>query len=189
MPRKPCADKEKGKEAEGIAVFKALADESRLKIISILLQKDSYTAYLADRLNLTPPTVVYHMEKLAKAGIVFSTKIHHYVIYSINREMMNRTVGEYIRSVVQYDDSKSYEEKVINSFFEYGKLKQLPAGIKKREVIVGAVAAQLEMDRPYCERELLDFLSEIYEDTPTLKRDLVGFGFLKEENGFYIRIK
>lgn len=187
MPRKPCADTEK--ENEGIAFFKALADESRLKIISILLEKDSYTEYLADRLNLTPPTVVYHMEKLEKAGIVFHTKIQQYVIYSVNREIMNRTVGGYIKSVIQYDDSKSYEEKVIDSFFEYGKLKKLPAGIKKREVIVGAVAAKLEMERPYFEKELSAFLSEIYEDYPTLKRDLIGMGFLKEENGFYKRIK
>lgn len=187
MPRKPFSDKEK--EKEGIAAFKALADGSRLKIISILLEKDSYTEYLADRLHLTPPTVVYHMEKLEKAGIVFHTKIQQYVIYSVNREMMNRTVEETIRSVIQYEDSKSYEEKIMDSFFEYGKLKQLPARIKKREVVVGAVAAKLEMERPYLEKELFALLSELYDDYPALKRELIAMGFLKEENGVYKRVK
>ena len=35
-------------EYQEIEVFKALADESRLKIIRVLLEKDSYTEYLAE---------------------------------------------------------------------------------------------------------------------------------------------
>ena len=69
MPRK-------AHDNEEIAVFKALADESRLKIISILLVKDSYTEYLASKLNLTAATIAYHMDKLEKSGVgEFSTML------------------------------------------------------------------------------------------------------------------
>lgn len=176
-------------DSEEVAVFKALADESRLKIISILLEKDSYSEYLAAKLNLTAPTITYHMDKLEKAGIVFSTQIQHYIIYSINHEMMDKRIGDFIRSVIQFDDTKCYEEKVINSFFEYGKLKRLPAQIKKREIIIGYISTKFEMNNVYSEKELKSIISELYDDYCTVKRELIGMGFLEDSDGKYKRIK
>lgn len=175
--------------SEEIAVFKALADESRLKIISILMEKDSYTEYLANRLNLTPPTVTYHMDKLEKAGIVYSTRIQHYIIYSINRDLMSRRIGDFIREVIQYNDTKSYEEKVVDNFFEYGRLKRLPSQIKKREIVVGYIATKFEFDRTYDEKELVGIIVELYDDYCTIKRDLIGMGFLEDLNRKYKRKK
>lgn len=179
----------KESNSEEIAVFKALADESRLKIISILLEKDSYTEYLASRLNLTPPTITYHMNKLEKAGIVFSTRIQHYIIYSINAEMMEQRIGDFIKAVIQYDDSKSYEEKVIDNFFEYGRLKSLPTQIKKREIVVGYIASKFEMNRTYTEKELKSIILDLYDDYCTVKRDLIGMGFIEDLEQNYKRIK
>ena len=179
----------KENNSEEIAVFKALADESRLKIISILLEKDSYTEYLASRLNLTPPTITYHMDKLEKAGIVFSTRIQHYIIYSINRDMMEQRIGDFIKAVIQYDDSKSYEEKVIDNFFEYGRLKSLPTQIKKREIVVGYIASKFEMNRIYTEKELKSIILDLYDDYCTVKRDLIGMGFIEDLEQNYKRVK
>lgn len=179
----------KENNSEEIAVFKALADESRLKIISILLEKDSYTEYLASRLNLTPPTITYHMDKLEKAGIVFSTRIQHYIIYSINRDMMEQRIGDFIKAVIQYDDSKSYEEKVIDNFFEYGRLKNLPTQIKKREIVVGYIASKFEMNRIYTEKELKSIILDLYDDYCTVKRDLIGMGFIEDLEQNYKRVK
>ena len=64
-------------ENQTVILFKALADESRLKIISILMKQDSYSEYLASKLNLTAPTITYHMEKLVNANIVRGTRIQH----------------------------------------------------------------------------------------------------------------
>ena len=174
---------------EEIAIFKALADESRLKIISILLEKDSYTEYLANRLSLTPPTITYHMDKLEKAGIVQSTRIQHYIIYSINRDLMDRRIGDFIREVIQYDDTKSYEEKVIDNFFEYGRLKRLPSQIKKREIVIGYIASRFEFEKIYTEKDLITIIVELHDDYCTIKRDLIGMGFLEDLNRQYKRIK
>ncbi len=179
----------KSSDSEEIAVFKAFADESRLKIISILLEKDSYSEYLAAKLNLTAPTITYHMNKLEKAGIVYSTQIQHYTIYSVNHEMMDKRIGDFIRSVIQFDDSKSYEEKVVKSFFEYGRLKRLPSQIKKREIIIGYISAKFEMDKIYNEKELITTISELYDDYCTVKRDFIGMGFFEDLGGKYKRIK
>lgn len=172
-----------------INVFKALADESRLKIISILLQKDSYCEYLAEKLGLSAPTITYHMDKLEKAGIVIGTKIQHYVIYSLNREIMDKEIGELIKSAISFEDENTYEKKVIESFFKYGKLKQIPTQLKKREIVIGHIAERFEFQREYSELEFIAILLEIHDDYCTIKRDLIGFGYLEDLNLKYKRIK
>lgn len=172
-----------------IIVFKALADESRLKIISILLQKDSYCEYLAEKLGLSAPTITYHMDKLEKAGIVIGTKIQHYVIYSLNREIMDKEIGQLIKSAISFEDENTYEKKVIESFFKYGKLKQIPTQLKKREIVIGHIAERFEFQREYSELEVIAILLEIHDDYCTIKRDLIGFGYLEDLNLKYKRIK
>ena len=179
-----------GKRDNGaVAVFKALADESRLKIISILLCKDSYAQYLAEKLDLTAPTVTYHMEKLEKAGLVSSTKIQHYIIYSINEELMSTGIGDLIRAAVDCDNDTTYEEKVLSSFFEYGRLKKIPAQLKKREIVIEYIASKFELGKVYTEKELVSEIVEIHDDYCTIKRDLIGMGFFEDLGRSYKRIK
>ncbi len=176
-------------ERDEILFFKALADESRLKIISILLEKDSYAEYLAEKLNLTAPTVTYHMNKLEKAGIVTGTQIQHYVIYTVNRELMDKKIGDFIRSAAPVDDTKSYEEKVINSFFKCGRLTKLPSQIKKREIVLGYIAEKFEPDRTYTEKEVNAIIAEMYDDYCTVRREMVEIGFMERPGGEYRRVK
>ena len=49
---------------EALPIFKVLADETRLKILRALDEKESYVELLAERLSLTPATVSFHMKKL-----------------------------------------------------------------------------------------------------------------------------
>lgn len=171
------------------AVFKALADESRLKIISILLEKDTYAEYLANALGLTAPTVTYHMNKLEKAGLVSASKIQQYVIYSINRELIDKPIGEFIKSLIQYDDKNSYEEQVIQNFFEYGRLKKIPSQLKKRYIVIEYIAKQFVLGKIYSEKELVSVIIDFHDDYCTIKRDLIGMGFFEDLNRNYKRIK
>ena len=58
-------------ETEAIRLFKCLSDKSRLQILKSLAQEDMYVERLAERLGLTPPTVSFHLKKLADAGADF----------------------------------------------------------------------------------------------------------------------
>lgn len=177
------------KNNDALEILKVLADESRLKIIGILLKKDSYSEYLAYKLNLSTPTVTYHMNKLKKAGIVKSTKIQHYIIYSLNYDIMNMSIEALIKSATTVDDSRTYEEKVIESFFEYGKLKQIPAQQKKREIVMAYIASNFELNKIYSELEVVAALLKIHDDYITIKRDLISMGFFEDLNMKYRRIK
>lgn len=177
------------KNNDALEILKVLADESRLKIIGILLKKDSYSEYLAYKLNLSTPTVTYHMNKLKKAGIVKATKIQHYIIYSLNYDVMNMSIETLIKSATTVDDTRTYEEKVIESFFEYGKLKQIPAQQKKREIVMAYIASNFELNKIYSELEVVAALLKIHDDYITIKRDLISMGFLEDLNMKYRRIK
>ena len=50
--------------------FKALADESRLKIVGVLAQRSASVGELADLLDLKEPTVSHHLRKLRGVGLV-----------------------------------------------------------------------------------------------------------------------
>jgi DNA-binding transcriptional ArsR family regulator len=51
-------------DAELLTMFKALADESRLKIIGLLATRERSVDELATTLKLKPPTVSHHLATL-----------------------------------------------------------------------------------------------------------------------------
>ena len=65
---------------EALPIFKVLADETRLKILRALDEKESYVELLAERLSLTPATVSFHMKKLLAAGLVDARREQYYTI-------------------------------------------------------------------------------------------------------------
>ena len=50
--------------------FKALANESRLKIVGILANREATVGDLADLLDLRAPTVSHHLAVLKELGLV-----------------------------------------------------------------------------------------------------------------------
>ena len=119
--------------------------------------------------------------------MVYSTKIQHYVIYSINRELLNKPIGQLICAAIHYEDKKTYEEQVINNYFEHGKLKTIPSQLKKREIIMSYIAQRFEKKKNYTEEELVSVIREIFDDYCTIKRDLIGMGFVENNNSSYVR--
>ena len=70
-------------ETQALMLFKCLADRSRLQILKSLAQEDMYVERLAQRLGLTPPTISFHLKKLADAGAVNSYKTQYYTMYAL----------------------------------------------------------------------------------------------------------
>jgi len=64
-------------------IFKALSDESRRKIISMLVEKDMSVNEIAKDFNKTQPCISHHLKVLESAGIVESRKEGQFSIYSI----------------------------------------------------------------------------------------------------------
>lgn len=181
-------------ETEAIALFKALADKSRLQILKSLAMEDMYVERLAQRLDLTPATISFHLKKLAQAGAVSSHKSQYYTMYALNREVLNTGILELIleksdESDTQAQRDAAYRQKVIDSFFEYGKLKSIPVQRKKERIILEVIAEQFAFDRIYTEREVNLIIADFHDDFCTLRRDMIAEKLLDRENGTYWRVK
>ena len=64
--------------------FKALADETRLRIIKLLMLREMCVCEIMVALNLTQPTASHHLGILEKEGIIKRRKEGRWVFYAIS---------------------------------------------------------------------------------------------------------
>lgn len=69
-------------------IFKALGDDTRLKIAKILWGAPATTQYLAGMLGMAPSTVSTHLKVMKAAGILTNKAIKKYVYYEVNQEAL-----------------------------------------------------------------------------------------------------
>ena len=180
-------------EEQALKLFKGLADRSRLQILKSLLEEDMYVERLAQRLELTPATVSFHLKKLMDAGAVSSRREQYYTMYSINKEVFQCRIldilGEKSSDAQRQQEREArYRQRVLDSFFEYGRLKSIPAQRKKERICLEEIAKELELGRPYPGRELNQVLLRFHQDYCTLRRDMISEGILRREEGLYTRL-
>ena len=181
-------------EAEAIRLFKCLSDKSRLQILKSLAIEDMYVERLAERLRITAPTVSFHLKKLADAGAVTSYKSQYYMMYSLKKEIFEPRILDILREksdedAVQAQRDAEYRKRVLDTFFEYGKLKAIPAQRKKERIILDEIVKAFAFDRVYSEREVNIILADYYDDFCTLRRDMISEKLLDRDAGGYWRVK
>lgn len=179
-------------ETEAIKLFKCLADKSRLQILKSLAIEDMYVERLAERLDLTPPTISFHLKKLQDAGAVTSYKSQYYMMYSLCKDVFMTNILDIIREEsdelkLQEQRDEEYRQKVIDAFFEYGKLKSIPAQRKKERIVLEEIAKAFEAGREYSEREVNLIIADFHDDFCTIRRDMIGEKLLVREGGRYWR--
>ncbi|MBQ3096683.1 MAG: winged helix-turn-helix transcriptional regulator [Kiritimatiellae bacterium] len=76
------------------SVLKALADESRWKIVTTLLEHNYCVRALAGNLGITESAVSQHLKVLREAGLLVGTKKGHYMHYEINRDLLASFASE-----------------------------------------------------------------------------------------------
>lgn len=64
-------------------LFSALADETRLRILKLLMIREMCVCEIMVALNLTQPTASHHLSLLENAGLVKDRKEGKWVFYSI----------------------------------------------------------------------------------------------------------
>lgn len=181
-------------ETEAIGLFKCLADKSRLQILKSLAVEDMYVERLAQRLGLTAATVSFHLKKLTQAGAVSSYKSQYYTMYALNRALFDTTILDIVQEESEEADlqaqrDEAYRQHVLDSFFQDGRLKTIPAQRKKKRIVLQALVGQFEPQHIYPESEVNAILARYHDDVCTLRRDLVGEGLLERDTQGYWRTK
>lgn len=75
------------------ALFKALADPARVKLVSLIAASDGGEACICDLtepLGLSQPTVSHHMKLLVDSGLVSRDQRGKWAYYRVNAEALNR---------------------------------------------------------------------------------------------------
>ncbi len=181
-------------EAAAIGLFKCLADKSRLQILKSLAMEDMYVERLAQRLGITAATVSFHLKKLAEAGAVTAYKSQYYMMYSLNKDIFETSILEILReesdeAAAQQQRDDQYRQRVIDSFFEYGKLKSIPVQRKKERIVLEQIAESFAFDHLYTEREVNVIIADFHDDFCTIRRDMISEQLMARDRNGYWRVK
>lgn len=68
--------------------FKALSDETRLKIIGMLRSGSMCACKILEQFNITQPTLSYHMKLLVNCGLVSIQKVGIWNHYTVNKGLL-----------------------------------------------------------------------------------------------------
>ena len=173
--------------------FKALSNESRLKLIGLLAQREQSVEELAAMLQLKEPTVSHHLTKLKELNLVQMRPDGNTRFYQLNQEALQDlskavfSPGQMATLTTGINDD-AWEEKVLRTFFEGDRLKEIPASRKKRWVILKWLVNRFEMGELYPERSLNEIIKRSHPDTATLRREMIGYQMMQRENGVYWRV-
>jgi hypothetical protein len=172
--------------------FKAMAHESRLRIVGLLAQGERSVQDLAAALGLKEPTVSHHLAILKAQGLVTvraegTTRWHALDLGALER--LSRRVLEPDALAAPPAPRRDSDERVLAGFLDAaGRLKVIPAARRKRTVVLRWLARAFEPGRRYSEAEVNALIQHRHPDSATLRRELVGHDMLARESGIYWRL-
>ncbi|MBW4443118.1 MAG: metalloregulator ArsR/SmtB family transcription factor [Plectolyngbya sp. WJT66-NPBG17] len=175
-----------------LSFFKALSNESRLKLVGILAQREYSVEELAALVQLKEPTVSHHLSKLKELNLVQMRPDRNTHFYRLNQDALQDLskavfTSAQITTVSSEVNPNAWEEKVLKNFLEGDRLREIPASRKKRWVVLKWLVNQFEMGQLYPERLLNEIIKRVHPDTATLRREMIGYRMMQRENGVYWR--
>lgn len=108
-----------------VTLLKALADETRLKILHLLSTHDLCVGALANRLGISSAAVSQHLQVMRKAGIVRGEKRGYWTHYAVEKgalelvaerfsEVANRAAGAQSACLREFPMASNTEERREN---------------------------------------------------------------------------
>jgi ArsR family transcriptional regulator, arsenate/arsenite/antimonite-responsive transcriptional repressor len=173
-----------------LLVLRALAHESRLRIVDALLPGPLSVEDLAQRLDLAASTVSHHLKTLLAARLVVRKRDQYYAFFSIAEGWLDRPLRDLVSTTsvdkqAQIDRQLAGDVKILTRFFENGRLRVMPRQKKKRDLVLDFFAAGFEPDRTYAEREVNEVIRRHHDDHCSIRRYLVDRGTLDRSGGQY----
>lgn len=175
-----------------LAFFKAMANESRLRIVGLLAERERSVQDLAQALGLKEPTVSHHLAALKALGLVsvrVEGVIHWHRLETEALTGFNRVLLDKGAVTALAEPPETDAARIIANFLnEDGTLKHLPASRKKRWMVLEWLMEGFEGDRRYPEKEVNAILQQRHWDSATIRREMVGYRMLAREDNVYWRL-
>lgn len=175
-----------------LAFFKAMANESRLRIVGLLAERERSVQELAELLDLKEPTVSHHLAVLKELGVVTARAEGVVRWHSLKPDAM----AEIAKSMFETKDMSaltapvpSKDERDIAPFLkEDGSLTRLPSSRRKRWLIYHRLIGDFTEGDRYPEAEVNQILQRYHWDSATMRREMIGWRMLSRESGVYWRL-
>lgn len=174
--------------------FKALAHESRLRLLGLVAAREHSVQELATLMALKEPTVSHHLAMLRTAGLVRLRRdgnTHWYALDQKTLSQLSRAIlaREQLAALAGTQTQATGEDRVVRNYLTLdGRLKAFPATRKKRRPILAWLARQFDEDRRYSEAEVNEIVERRHHDRETFRRELVGYRMLARKSGVYWRL-
>ena len=173
---------------------KALAHESRLRLLGLLATREHSVQQLAVLLSLKEPTVSHHLSLLREAGLVHLRQDGNTHWYSVELRTVSRLgralgIREQLETFASAQGNLAGVDRTVRNYLtSEGRLKAFPATRKKRRPILVWLVRQFEDGRRYSEAEVNALIERRHHDRETFRRELVGYRMLARESGVYWRM-
>jgi DNA-binding transcriptional ArsR family regulator len=174
--------------------FKALANDSRLRLLGLVAQREHNVQELAKRLKLSEPTASHHLAILKRLGLVSlrpDGNTHWYALdpdalTQLARSVLNR---EQVAALAPAGNAASETSPVLRNYVSpNGEITQIPASRKKRRIILSWLVQKFEIDKTYSESEVNMMIQRHHQDCATLRRELIGYKMMIRNQGAYRRL-
>ncbi|GIO29882.1 MULTISPECIES: DUF2087 domain-containing protein [Paenibacillus] len=172
---------------------KALADPTRLRILLLLSEGEMNGQALAEKLNISQPTVTHHAAKLREAALITERRDKNTVYFAQNRYFIQQHAEASLQFIFKEGGkdmtttaNEQMKEAVIRNFFaKDGRLRSIPAQYKKKLIALEHLVERLEPGRKYAEKEINEFIKQFHEDYATIRREFIMHQFMYREDGVY----
>ncbi|REE56466.1 hypothetical protein A8990_1583 [Paenibacillus taihuensis] len=182
---------------------KALADPTRMRILILLSEGELTGQTLAEKLCLSPATITHHAAKLRAVSLIHERRDKNAIYFSLDRYFLKQYESSLQSILAQPSESSTTAEKELETMEEKnerlkqsvlrnfmtadGKLKHIPAQLKKKRIVLEHLAEQLEDGRKYTEKELNTFIQQYHADFATIRREFIMHAYLYREKEVYER--
>ncbi|MFD3261506.1 metalloregulator ArsR/SmtB family transcription factor [Paenibacillus lentus] len=178
-----------------VTYHKALADPTRIRMLILLADGERNGQELAKRLGVTPATITHHAAKLREASLINERRDKNTIFFSLNHYFLKNNADATLNLInraseggtgMLNEQQQHMKESVIRNFFTTeGRLKSIPAQLKKKLIVLEHLVSRLETGRKYSEPEMNAFIKNYHEDFATIRREFIMHQFMFRENDIY----
>jgi hypothetical protein len=167
--------------------FKALAQETRLRMLARLSAGAFTVQELAADVGVTEPTASHHLAVLRAAGLVTMEKegvIHRHALDAQALQALARAIA----APQMLAEAVGTPRAVQNYLDAEGRLKVFPATRKKRRAILAWLVKDFAFDQRYREAEVNAIIARRHNDVETFRREFIGYRMMAREKSQYWRL-
>lgn len=188
-----------------VRLGRALAEPMRIRILGLLARGSMFGQELAERLQVTPPTISRHLAVLRAAGLVRVQRERTTHYYHLDGEGLQRMalllsieelsrvaeapVRERSAPTPVEPSQRERREIVLSVYFKDGRLMSIPANTaiqaEIRRTVMEKVAHAFLPGKIYTETEVNEILKAFNEDAASLRRALIEEHMLTRDRGQY----